>query len=321
MNDSLAGNVKSSAAPTLVVLAAGVGSRFGGLKQMEPVGPDGEAVLDYSVFDARRAGFGKVVFVIRRDIEGVFREVLGSRLEGQVDVSYAFQSLDFVPAGYTVPAGRQKPWGTGQAVLTVADQVKGPFAVINADDFYGADSYRVLADFLRTPPSKTPAEHYAMVGFQLARTLSEHGSVARGVSTTDAGGFLTSVEELTHIERGPEGLRNVAPDGTIRPLTGEETVSMNFWGFMPSIFGQLEPLFRGFLETNARHITDPEQLKKEFYIPVAVNELVRASQARVKVLPTTSSWFGVTYREDRAVVVDSIRALIRTGAYPEHLWH
>jgi hypothetical protein len=314
MTDSFAGNVTAPVAPTLVVLAAGVGSRFGGLKQMEPVGPDGEAVLDYSVFDARRAGFGKVVFVIRRDIEEVFREVLGRRLEGQVEVSYAFQALDFLPAGYAVPTGRAKPWGTGQAVLSVAAQVKGPFAVINADDFYGMDSYRVLADFLRTPPALAPSEHYAMVGFQLDRTLSDHGYVARGVSTTNAGGFLTSVEELTHIERGPEGLRNVAPDGTIRSLSGKETVSMNFWGFMPSIFGQLEPLFRRFLDTSAG------LPKSEFYIPVAVNELVCAGQARVKVLPTTSSWFGVTYREDRAVVVESIRALIRSGAYPEHLW-
>ncbi len=315
MSDSIVSQLPASAAPTLVVLAAGVGSRFGGLKQMEPVGPGGEAVLDYSVFDARRAGFGTVVFVIRRNFEAVFREVLGRRFERQFDVCYVCQELDALPAGYTVPAGRERPWGTAQAVLSVADQVKGPFAVINADDFYGVDSYRVLADFLRTPPPKAPAAHYAMVGFQLDRTLSDHGSVARGVCATDAEGFLTSLDELTKIERGPEGLRNTAPDGSIRILRGDETVSMNFWGFMPSLFGQLEPLFLSFLEKNAGHPT------AEFYLPISVNELLRTGHARVKVLPTTASWFGVTYPKDKATVIESIRDLIRAGAYPEQLWH
>jgi len=314
MSNSLVGHTPAPAAPTLVVLAAGIGSRYGGLKQMEPVGPGGEAVLDYSVFDARRAGFGSVVFVIRRDIEAVFREVLGRRFERQMDVRYAYQEMDALPAGYAVPAGRQKPWGTGHAVLSAAAQVREPFAVINADDFYGAESYHALADFLRTPPPKAPPEHYAMVGFQLARTLSEHGSVARGACTTDAGGFLASIEELTHIERGAGGLHNLAPDGRSRALSGDETVSMNCWGFLPSFFSHLEPLFRKFLDANAGHP------KAEFYLPAAVNELIRTGEARVKVLPTTASWFGVTYREDRAVVVESIRALVNAGVYPEKLW-
>ncbi|MBI5397810.1 MAG: nucleotidyltransferase [Verrucomicrobia bacterium] len=303
-----------SQSPTLVVLAAGIGSRYGGLKQIEPIGPGGEAVLDYAVFDAKRAGFGKFVFVIRKDIERDFREVLGSRFERHVDVHYAFQELDMLPPGRTVPADRKKPWGTGHAVLCAEPQVSGPFAVINADDFYGVESFQVLGDFLRSAPPAAGAEVYAMVGFQLDRTLSEHGTVARGVCRTDAQGNLMSVEELTAIEQHAGGIRNKGHDGSHRPLTGREIASLNCWGFQPSLFAHLQRLFAAFLERNRSNA------RAEFYLPAAVNALIEEGAARVKVLPTPCRWFGVTYREDRAVVIEGIRALARAGAYPERLW-
>jgi UTP-glucose-1-phosphate uridylyltransferase len=302
-----------STAPALVVLAAGIGARYGGLKQMEPVGPSGEAVLDYAVYDARRAGFGKVVFVIRREIEQDFREAFGRRLAKHVNVEYAFQALDMVPAGRYVPPDRQKPWGTGHAVLCAARVLDRPFAVINADDFYGAESFRALVRFLTQPPSANP-DLFAMVGFQLDRTLSDHGTVARGLCQVDAEGNLTAVEELTAIEKHPDGARNKEPDGSLRSLTGREIVSMNCWGFTMGIFVGLRRLFDEFLDLNDAN------LKAEFYLPTAINTLIREGQARVKVLPTPSHWFGVTYREDRAVVVESIRALIRAGEYPQRLW-
>lgn len=296
---------------TLLVLAAGVGSRYGGLKQMDPVGPHGEAVLDYGVFDAKRAGFDKVTFVIRKDIEADFRELLGKRFEKQIDVSYAFQERDALPAPFQVPADRVKPWGTAHAVLCAKKQVTDPFAVINADDFYGRDTFRSLAGFLKAPK---PAGSYAMVGFQLKNTLSENGTVARGVCQADAGGFLASIEELTAIEKIDGGARNKHADGSFRPLSGAETVSMNCWGFQTDLFGHLEEKFASFLGANIGN------LKAECYLPAAVNDLIHEKKATVQVLPTASSWFGVTYREDRPVVVDSIRALVKAGEYPERLW-
>lgn len=303
-----------SQAPTLVVLAAGIGSRYGGLKQIEPIGPGGEAVLDYAVFDARRAGFGSFVFVIRKEIERDFRETLGRRFEAHVDIRYAFQELDMLPAGRALPADRKKPWGTGHALLCAEPQVNGPFAVINADDFYGAESFRALGDFLRATPPAAGPEPYAMVGFLLERTLSEHGTVARGICQTDSGGNLLSVEELTAIERHADGIRNKEPDGSFRPLMGSETTSLNCWGFPTSLFPHLRRLFAGFLDRNAG------QTRTEFYLPMAVNTLIEEGAARVKVLPTPCRWFGVTYRDDRAVVIEGIRALTRDGVYPERLW-
>lgn len=300
--------------PTLVVLAAGIGSRYGGLKQMEPIGPGGEAILDYSVFDARRAGFAKVVFVIRRDIEKDFRDVLGRRFESQIEVRYAFQELSSLPDGILPPADRKKPWGTGHATLCAAAALNEPFAVINADDFYGAESYRVLSQFLSHPPSPAGRDTFAMVGFQLARTLSEHGTVARGVCQTDPAGDLVSVEELTSIERTSAGARNKEADGTYRELTGREIVSLNFWGFTPAVFEHLRRLFRDFLGKNLAHA------KAEFYLPFAVDTLIRESRASVRVLPTSASWFGVTYREDRPLVMESIASLVRAGQYPARLW-
>jgi hypothetical protein len=302
-----------SAAPALVVLAAGIGSRYGGLKQMEPIGPGGEAVLDFAVYDAKRAGFGKFIFVIRRAIEPEFREAFGRRLAGHVHVDYAYQELETLPAGYQVHPERKKPWGTGHAVLTAASVIDRPFAVINADDFYGAESFRVLARFLTQEASANP-EVFGMVGFQLNRTLSEHGTVARGLCQTDANGYLTSVEELTAIERRPLGARNQEADGSYRDLTGHEIVSMNCWGFTPGVLQGLHRLFRAFLDQTQG------DLKAEFYLPTAVNTLIQEGRARVKVLPTPCHWFGVTYRGDRPIVIESIRALVRAGQYPQRLW-
>ncbi len=296
-----------------MILAAGIGARYGGLKQMEPVGPGGEAVLDYAVFDAKRAGFGKFIFVIRRSIEHDFRNVFGHRLAKHVDVDYACQELDMVPSGRHVPTGRMKPWGTGHAVLCAAPLLDRPFAVINADDFYGAESFRVLARFLMQSPPAKP-DLFAMVGFQLDRTLSAHGTVARGICQIDAEGYLTSVEELTAINSHSGGVRNREADGSFRKLTGQEIVSLNCWGFTLGLLDGLRRLFGEFLDQN------PANPKAEFYLPTAVNALIQERRARVKVLPTPCRWFGVTYREERASVTERIRSLVRAGEYPERLW-
>jgi len=295
--------------PTLLVLAAGMGSRYGGLKQIDPVGPAGETIIDYSIFDAMRAGFGKLVFVIRHDIEQQFREVVGSRFENRIQVEYAFQELDKLPTGHTLPAGRTKPWGTTHAILMAENVVKEPFAAINADDFYGRNAYTVLAKHLT---SGTP--DYAMVGFVLKNTLSEHGSVARGVSRTDANHYLTSIVEMTKIEPDGNGAKNTDADGKVTHLTGDEAVSMNFWGFTPALFPQLKVAFENFLKQSG------QEQKSECYIPMTVGDLVNSGQAKVKVLRSPDSWFGVTYREDRPTVVESIRKLIAKGEYPEKLW-
>jgi UTP-glucose-1-phosphate uridylyltransferase len=294
---------------TLLVLAAGIGSRYGGLKQIDPVGPNGETIIDYSVFDAMRGGFNRLVFVIRRDIEAAFKESIGARFEKRLPVGYVFQELDKLPSGFSVPAQRRKPWGTGHAILMAAEAITGPFGVINADDFYGRTSFQLLGDYLKSGNSDP-----AMVGFVLRNTLSEFGSVARGLCRTGADGFLTSVTELTRIEKNGAGARNTEPSGAVHPLTGEETVSMNLWGFTPVIFEHLRREMTLFLQKHGR------DEKAEFFIPTVVNTLVDAGQARVKVLRTPDSWFGVTYREDRPRVIESIRRLIAAGDYPEKLW-
>lgn len=295
--------------PTLLVLAAGMGSRYGGLKQIDPVGPHGETIIDYSIFDAMRAGFGKLVFVIRKDIEQQFREIVGVRFEKRIAVEYAFQELDKLPSGFTVPAGRTKPWGTTHAILMAENVVKEPFAAINADDFYGQNAYKVLAQHLT---AGTP--DYAMVGFILKNTLSDFGSVARGVSRVDANHYLTNIVEMMKIERDGTGAKNTEADGKITKLSGDEAVSMNFWGFTPALFPQIKEEFDKFLKR-----AGGEQ-KSECYIPATVGDLVTSGRARVKVLRSPDSWFGVTYREDRPTVVESIRKLIVKGDYPETLW-
>ena len=289
---------------SLLVLAAGLGSRYGGLKQIDPVGPFGETLLDYSVFDALRAGFGRIVFVIRRDFEGLFRERVASKYAGRVAVDFVFQSLDVLPADFALPVGREKPWGTGHATWCAREALREPFAVINADDFYGAGSFQQLAAFL----SHATANEAAMVGFHLGNTLSEAGAVSRGVCTVDPGGELLSVTERTGIVA-----TDAAPGGALTP---ETIVSMNCWGFTPAIFPQLDEEFRIFL----RKIGELGPAKAEFYLPAAVSNLISRGELRTHVLPTESQWFGITYREDKPQVVASIKTLVEAGVYPERLW-
>ncbi len=288
-------------APTLLVLAAGMGSRYGGLKQIDPVGPSGETVLDYAVYDAIRAGFTRVVFVIRREFEGAFRASVTSKYAGAIAAEVVFQEADDLPPGFAVPAGRTRPWGTGHAVWCARGALDGPFAVINADDFYGASSYARLAAFL----GAARGAKYAIVGFRLARTLSESGAVSRGVCREE-GGLLVSIAEepaITSADAGPG-----------RRFSGDEIVSMNFWGFTPLIFEGLAHGLRGFLAARGG------DLKAEFYLPVAVSDLIASGRALVEVLPSEEAWFGITYREDRPRVVAAIGALVRQGAYPARLF-
>lgn len=292
---------------TLLILAAGMGSRYGGLKQIDPVGPGGETIIDYSVHDAMRAGFDQLVFVIRRDIEQAFRETIGRRFEQRIAVKYVFQELDFLPPGKVVPPNRRKPWGTGHAILMAADVIHEPFGVINADDFYGAQSFQLLAAHLQRDNL-----NYAMVGFILRNTLSEFGSVARGVCQL-ANDRLESVREIVGIEKHGVAAGYKNGEGKFHSLTGDEMVSMNMWGFHPDIFDHLRQQFLEFLKVPGADET------AEFYIPSVVNTLIRIKKKMVDVLPTRSAWFGVTYREDRPLVVEGINQLIRKGEYPERL--
>lgn len=301
----------------LVVLAAGMGNRFGGLKQVEPVGPGGELIIEYSAHDARRAGFDRMVFVIRRDIERDFHAAVGRRLEARMEVTYVFQELGDVPPPHTPPPDRAKPWGTGQAVLAAEPAVRGPFAVINADDFYGASAYRVLAEHFRTAGAVEAAPAmpiYVLVGYPLRQTLSEHGAVNRGVCMTDAAGRLSGIDEVLKIERAPDGgVRHPLAWGGWRQLSGDEIVSMTFFGFTPVFFGQLRGLFADFLERYGRSET------AEFYLPVAVGELVQAGYIEVRLLKSEDAWFGMTYRDDVPAARAALRRLIDQGVYPERL--
>ena len=303
--------------PTLLVLAAGMGSRYGGLKQVDPVGPSGETVLDYAVFDAIRAGFGRVVFIIRRDFDELFRTQIGAKYAGRITVDYVYQALDALPGGHTVPAGREKPWGTGHAVWCAREAIKEPFAVINADDFYGADSFAQLGTFLvqgslgfdpmsgHRPPAHAAAQ-FGMVGFKLRNTLSENGSVSRGICQADESGRLQSIEEHTGIltsEIGPG-----------KKYSGDEITSLNCWGFTPALFNGLDRQFGEFLKARGT------ELKSEFYLPAAVSTMIARGEAEVQLLPTSSEWFGVTYREDRASVEARIAALVAAGTYPAKLF-
>jgi dTDP-glucose pyrophosphorylase len=292
--------------PALLVLAAGMGSRYGGLKQLDPVGPGGETLLDYSVYDALRAGFDRVVFLIRRDIEKDFRAQIGSRYAGKIAVDYAFQQLDALPDGFVPAAGRTKPWGTAHAVWCAREAITTPFAAINADDFYGADAFQRVGKFLQSvDPAAQPAT-LAMAGYRLDKTLSDHGTVARGICEVGPDGLLRRVEELTDIARRADG--SIACGD--RLLAGDVPVSMNFWGFTPQIFPFLEKVLRQFLAANIA------SEKAEHYIPTAVAEMITAGEAIVRVLPTEADWFGVTYREDRPRVVESLARLVASGAYP-----
>ncbi len=310
---------------TLVVLAAGIGSRYGGLKQIDPMGPSGEIILDYSVYDALRAGFDKVVFVISAAIEDAFRERVGKTIERQVDTAYAFQRLDDVPAGFEIPAGRKKPWGTAHATLASRAVVDSPFVVINADDYYGRTAYQAVAGYLLGPhphdgAATVPVADYCMVGYRVGNTLTEHGHVARAVCTVNADGYLVHAQERTRIERRGDVATGMyaafTEDGEQwQTLPLDTIVSMNMWGFTPHVYAQLLERFPAFLA--ASHATIE---KAEFYIPNFVADLIHAGQARVKVLATSERWHGVTYSQDKPQVKAAIRELVAAGVYPEQLW-
>jgi hypothetical protein len=299
----------------LVVMAAGIGSRYGGLKQVEAFGPSGEVVLEYSVYDALKVGYDKIVFVIRRDFEELFRESIGKKIERAAETVYVFQSIDQVPSGFAAPAGRTKPWGTGQAVLACRNAVRTPFSVINADDFYGRTTFETMAAELRREKPGDGAYHYAMMGYRLANTLSEHGHVARGLCESTPDGYLRNIRELLKIQKFPDGIKSLESEGNWISLSGENLVSMNFWGFEPNLFDELETQFREFLPANADNLA-----KAEFLIPEAVGSLVRQNRARVKVLPTQERWFGITYPQDRLRVREAILDLVRERVYPANLW-
>jgi hypothetical protein len=298
--------------PTLFVLAAGMGSRYGGLKQLDGLGPCGETIMDYSVYDALRAGFGRLVFVIRKYFEDDFRRIVVSKYEGHLPVEVVFQELDDLPAGFSVPEGRTKPWGTNHALMMGKKAIHEPFAVINADDFYGRDSFAVLGSYLAGLEGKS--DDYCMVGYRVGNTLSESGSVARGVCQTTAEGYLSGIVERTAIERIDGDIQFVDENGKKVVLEENTPVSMNMWGFTPDYFQHSDAYFPQFLQANRSN------LKSEFFIPLMVNELITSGRSRVKVLDTTSKWFGVTYAADRQGVVDKFRALTEAGEYPSPLF-
>jgi len=296
--------------PTLLILAAGMGSRYGGLKQMDELGPNGESIIDYSVFDAIRAGFGKVVFVIRPSFADAFKERFESRLKGKIDTEYVFQELENIPEGFKVPEGREKPWGTGHAMLMAKGVIKEPFAIINADDFYGKEAYQSAVDFIRNHPADN---EYAMIGYALKNTLSEHGTVSRGVCETDSNGYLEEVTERTKI--GWENGKIYFYEGDQKTeLTGNEPVSMNFWIFKPSFFDELEKGFINFLKEKGG------EKKSEYYFNVRADELIKSGKATTLVIDTNAKWFGVTYKEDKPIVRESLNKLIEKGDYPGKLW-
>lgn len=301
--------------PTLLLLAAGMGSRYGGLKQLDGLGPNGETIMDYSIYDAIQAGFGKIVWVIRKDFENDFREKILSKYEGHVPCELCFQSLEDLPEGFTVPEGRVKPWGTNHAVLMANDVIKEPFCVINCDDFYNRDCFKVIGKYLSELPEGAK-NTYAMVGFRVGNTLSDNGTVARGICSKDEKGNLTTVVERTEIERRDGEIKYKDDDGQWVATPENTPVSMNVWGFTPDYFEYSESFFKEFL-------ADPENqknLKAEFFIPLMVNKLINEGTATVKVLDTTSKWFGVTYSADRPSVVEKIQNLVDTGVYPNKLF-
>ena len=301
--------------PTLVVLAAGMGSRYGSLKQMDGVGPNNEAIIDYSIYDAVQAGFGKVVFVIRHSFEQEFREVFSKEhFGGKIDVEFVFQELDYLPEGFTVPEGRIKPWGTCHAVMMAAPVVDGPFAVINADDFYGREAYITLAEYLRQVEGTQG--NYSMVGYNLRNTLSDYGTVSRGECSVDENDNLVSIVERTAIERGTDGIVRYKDENGEHPIDENTTVSMNLFGFTPDFFSKTEELFKEFLSNPA----NMSNLKSEFFIPRCVNTLINQKRVSLKVLTSEAKWFGVTYKEDKPEVVSKISKLIADGIYPSKLW-
>lgn len=297
--------------PTLLVLAAGMGTRYGGNKQLDEVGPSGETIIDYSIYDAIRAGFGKIVFVIRRDIEDQVRERFVERLKGRIAVEYVFQEITNLPDGVTVNSDRQKPWGTSHAILVTAKKIMEPFGVINADDYYGVESFKILRDFLVNDKDDNC---YCIVGYKMGNTLSEHGHVNRGVCGVGADGLLKNIVETRQIEKTAYGAKVTDHDGKVKKFTGNEVVSMNLWGFKPSCFGFLGDEFRNFI------IKSGMDLKSELDIPTSIDKFVKNGEITIKILMSNERWFGVTYREDKPFVVNSINNMISKGVYPSKLY-
>lgn len=300
---------------SLVIMAAGLGSRYGGIKQLEPVGPGGEIIMDYSIYDALEAGFNKVIFIIRKDLEKDFKEIIGDRIAVRTEVEYVFQELDDLPEGYRKPADRTKPWGTGQAILCCRNAAKEPFAVINADDYYGKEAFAKLHDFLIHLDENSEVFQFCMAGFILGNTLSDNGTVTRGVCQVSEKGMLVDITETRGVERAGSRAKAVGPNGGTIELDINGAVSMNMWGFTPQIFKELETGFRIFLDGQKEG-----DLKAEYLLPEMVGNLVKEGKAEVRVLETRDKWFGVTYKEDRQTVIDALRVLIDKGIYPEKLF-
>lgn len=303
--------------PVLVVMAAGMGSRYGGLKQIDPVDKEGHIIMDFSIFDAVKAGFEKVVFIIKKENEQDFRAAIGDRLSEKIKVSYVFQELTNLPEGYVVPERRVKPWGTGHAIMSCMGEIDGPFVVINADDFYGSHAFQVAYDYLTTHQDEEGIYRYMMVGYRLENTLTDNGHVARGVCEMDAQGYLADIHERTHIEKRGNGAAYTEDEGkTWIPISGDAIVSMNMWGFSESILGELQSRFSAFLEENLKK----NPLKCEYFLPFVVDELLKEGRATVAVEKSQDKWFGVTYKEDKPMVMAAIQNLKDQGVYPAHLW-
>ena len=303
--------------PVLVIMAAGMGSRYGGLKQIDPIDGDGHIIMDFSVYDAVRAGFEKAIFIIKRENEQAFREAIGDRLSRFIQVSYVFQELDNIPEGFTVPEGRVKPWGTGHAVLSCIDEIDGPFVVINADDYYGVRAFQMAYDFLTDPEAEDAAGRYMMVGYRLENTLTENGYVSRGVCVTDDEGYLRGINERTHIEKRGDGAAYTEDErASWTELPADAAVSMNMWGFSADILEELKKRFAVFMEENL----EKNPLKCEFFLPFVVDELLEEKKATVKVLKSADKWYGVTYKEDKPMVMAAVQNLKDQGLYPQKLW-
>lgn len=300
---------------SLVIMAAGIGSRFGGgIKQLEPIGPAGEIIMDYSIYDAMKAGFNKIIFIIRKDLDKDFKEIIGDRIAKIIDVEYAYQEVDDLPDGFTVPEGRKKPWGTGQALLSILGKLNGPFAVINADDYYGREGFQAIYDYLTTADYTGDIYDCCMSGFVLKNTLSDNGGVSRGICEVDADNYLNKVTETYEIELIDGKIKAVNEAGEPVDISKEQVVSMNMWGLPQAFLKELQEGFPKFLESN---ITN---LKAEYALPTIIDNCIKEKKARVKVLKTDDKWFGVTYKEDKQAVVDAVRELIRSGMYPEKLY-
>ena len=299
--------------PTLLILAAGLGSRYGSLKQIDSIGPSGERIIDYSVYDAVKAGFGKIVYVIRESFEEEFKEVILDSLPPEIETDYVCQELHYIPKGVEYPSERKKPWGTGHALMMAAPKIKEPFAVINADDFYGYESFKIAADYL-SDNSENKKNEYALIGYRLRNTLSEFGSVSRGICEVDENNYMTSIVEIKEIKIENGGFIYKDENGEWQSLTGDENVSMNMFAFKPSVFDNFEKYFREFILSNYN------DLKSEFYIPTAVDEMIRNNEAKVKVLESNALWFGLTYAEDKPIARDRMKELIDKGLYPSRLW-